>query len=93
MERRIGFVGIIIEDRRQAAARVNEILSRHGEHILARTGLPFARAGGGVIALIVQATTDELGDLTGRLGQVPGVTVKSALSRKTAVADTAETAL
>ena len=85
MERRLGFVGIIIEDRRQAASKVNEILSRHGEHILARTGLPFAQASGGVIALIVQATTDELGDLTGRLGQVPGVTVKSALSRKTAI--------
>ena len=42
MERRLGFVGIIIEDRRQAASKVNEILSRHGEHILARTGLPLS---------------------------------------------------
>ncbi len=84
MERRIGFVGIIVENRRQSAPRVNEILSRFGDRIVARTGLPYDRGESGVIALIVDATTDEVGELTGRLGQLPGVSVKSALSRRRA---------
>ena len=37
---RLGFVGIIIDDRDQSAGRVNEILSEHAELILARTGIP-----------------------------------------------------
>jgi len=88
MERRLGFVGIIIADRRAAAPRVNEILSQYGERIVARTGLPYASRGCCVITLIVDATTDEIGELTGRLGQLPGVSVKSALSRRSAAAAT-----
>lgn len=81
MERRLGFVGIILEDRRTAAPRVNEILTAFGDRIVARTGLPYARRGCCVITLIVDATSDEVGELTGRLGQIPGVSVKSALSK------------
>ncbi len=81
-ERRIGFVGIIIENRRQTASKVNAILSEFGERIVARTGVPFEKGHCGVIALIVDVSTDEIGELTGRLGQIPDVHVKSALSRK-----------
>lgn len=81
MERRLGFVGIIVDDRRAAAPRVNEILTAFGDRIVARAGLPYARRGCCVITLIVDATSDEVGELTGRLGQIPGVSVKSALSK------------
>lgn len=84
MEKRLGFVGIIVEDRQTAAPRVNAVLSEFGELIVARTGLPYERRGCGVIALIVDATTDEIGALTGRLGQIPGVSVKSALGKPAA---------
>lgn len=81
MEVRLGFVGIIIEDRDRSAAEVNDILSRFGEIILARTGLPRARPDVSVITLVVEATTDQVGKLTGTLGQIPGVTVKSGLAK------------
>lgn len=80
-ERRIGFVGIILEDRARGAAAVNALLSSFGDRILARVGLPRAGTDCAVITLVVEATTDELGALTGRLGQIPGVSVKSALSK------------
>jgi len=80
-EKRLGFVGIIIEDRAAAAARVNDLLSEHAACIVARTGLPYEKRGCCVITLIVDATTDELGRLTGRLGQIPGISVKSALGK------------
>ncbi len=81
MERRLGFVGIIVEDRAAAAPRVNAVLSDHADLIVSRTGLPYAKRGCHVITLIVDATTDALGELTGRLGQIEGVAVKSALAR------------
>ncbi len=80
MEKRTGIVGIFLESREEVA-RVNEVLSRHAEIILARMGLPVRDNGLNVIALIVLGTTDELGALTGQLGRLRGVSVKSMLSK------------
>ena len=81
MESRMGFVGLIIEDREKNAARVNELLSEFGDIILARTGVPCPRRNCSAITLVIDATTDQLGSLTGRLGRIDGVSVKSMLSK------------
>lgn len=81
-EKRLGFVGIILEDREHSAPLVNELLTKHGDIILARTGIPHIKGDNSVITLVVDSSTDELGQLTGRLGSIPGVQVKSALSKK-----------
>jgi putative iron-only hydrogenase system regulator len=81
MNKRLGFVGIVIEDRKKSADEVNRILSEYGEIIIARTGVPYHQKKCCVITLVIDATTDELGTLTGKLGMVSGVTVKSALSK------------
>lgn len=81
MEKRLGFVGIIVEDRPSAAPEVNRVLSEHAELVVSRTGFPYPKRGCHVLALIVDATTDELGNLTGRLGQIPAVSVKAALAK------------
>jgi putative iron-only hydrogenase system regulator len=82
MEKRLGFVGIIIEERETNAAAVNELLGLFGSIIVARTGVPYEKRSCSAITLIVDATTDELGILTGKLGNLPGVSVKSMLSKK-----------
>lgn len=79
-ENRLGVIGIIIEDR-QVAAKVNRILSEHADLIIGRMGLPHQSRGVAVIALIVDGSTDRVGSLTGRLGNIPQVTVKSALAK------------
>ncbi len=81
MSKRVGFVGIIIEDRKRAAHMVNDLLSEFGDIIIARVGLPYRERHCSVITLIVDATTDELGALTGKLGALEGVSVKSALTK------------
>lgn len=80
--KRLGFVGIIIDDREKSAARVNAILSDFSELILARTGLPKVKENASVITLVIDATTDELGQMTGKLGNIPGVSVKSGLAKQ-----------
>ncbi len=81
METRLGFVGLIVEEREKNAASVNTLLSEFGDIILARTGVPCPKRNCSAITLVVDATTDQLGSLTGRLGRLAGVSVKSMLSK------------
>lgn len=81
-QKRLGFVGIIIDDREKCSGVVNEILSQYSELILVRTGLPNVKGRTSVITLVIDATTDQLGELTGKLGNIHGVSVKSGLSKK-----------
>jgi len=82
MDKRLGVVGVVIQDRKKAAPLVNQILSEHGEIIAGRMGLPYRGRKVSVIALIVDGTTDELGSLTGKLGMIENVQVCSSLIRK-----------
>lgn len=81
-QKRLGFAGIIIDDREKCSGIVNDILSKHAEMILSRTGLPNAKGKTSIITLVIDATTDELGVLTGKLGRIQGVSVKSGLAKK-----------
>ncbi len=85
MEKRLGVVALIIEDR-DSAQQFNRVVSEFHDLVLARQGVPLHdRYSDGrdlhVISLVVEGTTDALGALTGRLGKLKGVQVKSVLSR------------
>jgi putative iron-only hydrogenase system regulator len=80
-EERLGFVGLVVEDREQAA-RINQILSEFGDMIRGRIGVPDKETGIGVIGLVVEGSNDRIGAMTGKLGNVKGVQVKSALTTK-----------
>lgn len=81
MDKRIGVVGIVIEDLTNIS-KVNEILSEYGNNIVGRMGIPYREREINVISLIVDGTTDDIGALTGKLGRIKGLSVKSALSKK-----------
>ena len=78
---RLGFVGVVVEERAQAEY-VNRILSGFGDIIRGRIGIPDHETGRAVIGLIVEGTNDQVGAMTGKLGNLPGVTVKSALTAR-----------
>ena len=79
MEKRLGVVALLIEGR-DSISRVNQILSAHGDIIQGRLGMPFRDKGVQVISLIVEGSTDDIGALTGPLGRLSGVQVKSILT-------------
>ncbi len=81
MNKRIGTITIIITNRTAQAGAVNEILAEYGDAVIGRMGLPYPPRGLHIIALIVHASTDVIGALTGKLGALTGVEVKSALTR------------
>ena len=79
MEKRLGFIGIIVS-RKDCIDEVNRILSRFGKLIRGRIGVPNHEDESAVIGLITEGTNDEIGALTGKLGNLPGIVVKSALA-------------
>ncbi len=77
MEKRIGTALIKIESREDVQL-LNDILSKHFNIIIGRQGLPHSNDLG-IISLILEGTTDEIGSLTGQLGRLKGIQVKSVL--------------
>ena len=80
MDKRIGVVGIIIESE-DAVDAVNTTLHSYRDIIAGRMGLPYRELGCSVISLIVDADSDRISALTGTLGKITGVSVKSALQK------------
>ena len=75
----IGVIAVLI-DNKESVAEVNSILSDYAGVIRGRMGIPSVgnEEHISVISLIVEINSDELGALTGKLGNLKGVTVKSA---------------
>jgi len=78
MEKRIGAALILVENR-ESASRLNQILSAHADIIIARQGIPLHQRGIHVISLVLEGTTDEIGALTGPIGKLSGVQVKTLM--------------
>lgn len=79
--RSVGVIAIIVKERNTAAHEVNDVLTQYGPMVLGRMGLPYRERDLNIITLIVDASTDEIGALTGKLGRIEGVTVKSTLAK------------
>ena len=77
-EKRLGFIGIVV-DRKDSIEEVNRILSGFAKLFRGRIGVPNREDGSAVIGLITEGSNDEIGALTGKLGNLPGIIVKSAL--------------
>lgn len=80
--RRIGTVSIIVYQPDSAYQKLNEILHDYGHLIIGRLGMPYRERKLSIIALIVDGTTDEIGALTGKLGQLESVSVKTSFAKQ-----------
>lgn len=78
---RIGVIAIVVEEFEQSQ-KVNEVLHHFGQIIVGRMGIPYRERGVYVISLTVDGTDDSISALTGKLGNLPSVTVKAALTKK-----------
>lgn len=78
--RRLGVVAIIVKDRDRAYNALSEIFHDFGEIIVGRLGIPYRERNVSVMALIVDGSTDEIGAMTGKIGQIKDVSVKTAFT-------------
>jgi len=77
MEKRVG-VALIQVENRESVQLLNEIISKHSQIIIGRQGLPRSN-GQSIISLVLEGTTDQISSLTGQLGRLRGIQVKSVL--------------
>jgi putative iron-only hydrogenase system regulator len=80
MEKRIGTITILIKGK-TAVPVVNTLLSEYGSIIMARQGLPLHNRNINVISLIVEGTIEVISALTGKIGRLKDVEVKSILTK------------
>ena len=74
-------MAIVVEDI-SAAEEVNVVLHGFSEIIVGRMGVPYRDRRISVIAVIVDGTGDQISALTGQLGRIKNVSVKTALARE-----------
>ncbi|MFA6307776.1 MAG: CopG family transcriptional regulator [Patescibacteria group bacterium] len=86
LTKQLGTISILMKDRHSYAVEVQEILTEHGNLIMARMGVNPARTCvkncTGIITIIVEGTTKEINDLTKKLDKVYGVVAKSVIITK-----------
>ena len=80
MDKRIGIVGIVVEDL-ACSERVNGVLHEYATLVVGRMGVPCRERGVSVIALIVDGSNDDISALTGKLGRISGASVKSMVTK------------
>jgi putative iron-only hydrogenase system regulator len=79
MESRIGAVIILVSEKGDIQ-RINSAISEHADLIIGRQGIPLRDRSTNIISLVMEGNTDRIGSLTGKLGRMPGVKVKSVLA-------------
>ena len=79
METRIAIIGIIVEDT-ASTGRVNELLHECAEFIVGRMGIPYREKNINIISIAIDAPQDTIAALSGKIGRLYGVSVKTAYS-------------
>ena len=78
MEKRIGGAIILVKDK-EDVPKLNKIISSHGDIIIGRQGIPIRDKDINLISLVLEGTTDQISSLTGNIGRLKGVQIKSVL--------------
>lgn len=77
METRVAVISIIVEDD-SSTAELNRLLSDFADYVIGRMGVPYKKRGVRLISVAVDAPQDSIAALSGRIGSLPGVSVKTA---------------
>ena len=79
METRVAVMGIIVE-KGEAVEPLNTILHEYGEYIVGRMGIPYRKRDISIISIAIDAPQDTIAALSGKIGRIDGISVKTAYS-------------
>ena len=79
MQTRVAVMGIIVSNTERVEA-LNAVLHDYGQYIIGRMGIPYRQKNIHIISLAIDAPQDTISSLAGKLGNLPGVNVKTAYS-------------
>ena len=79
MDTRVALIGIIVENM-DSTPELNKLLHEYGSYIIGRMGLPYRERNVHIISVAIDAPQDVISALAGRLGNIVGISVKTAYS-------------
>ena len=81
---RVAVISIIVEnpERVNDINDINDILHTAAPHIIGRMGIPYREKNISIISVVVDAALNDINNISGRLGRLSGVTVKTAYAKQ-----------
>lgn len=78
-ETRVAIMGIIVEDT-ESAVKLNSLLHEFGSYIIGRMGIPYREKNINIVSVAIDAPQSIIASLSGKIGNLKGVSVKIAYS-------------
>lgn len=88
METRVAVMGIIVENM-DSVELLNSLLHEFGEYIIGRMGIPYRRRGISIVSIAIDAPQDVISALAGKIGNLDGISVKTAYSNVIGISENA----
>ena len=88
METRVAVMGIIVENM-DSVELLNSLLHEFGEYIIGRMGIPYRRRGISILYVYLFAPQDVISALAGKIGNLDGISVKTAYSNVIGISENA----
>lgn len=79
METRIALLAIIVEDP-DSVEQLNALLHDYAGYIVGRMGIPYREKGVHIISIAIDAPQDMIATLSGKIGNLEGISIKTAYS-------------
>ena len=79
---RIAVISAVLDEPEKCQQEFNKVLGGFKKIIKGRMGIPFDEEGVSVIYLTVVSDMDTINNLTGKLGKIQFVSVKTSVSKK-----------
>ena len=86
METRVALIGIVVESL-TSVQKLNELLHQYNSYIIGRMGLPYQKRCISIISVAIDAPSDVISALSGKLGMLPGITSKTIYSKLKSIDD------
>ena len=80
METRVALIGIVVEDD-NSVSELNKILHQYGKYIIGRMGIPYSNRNVSLISVVLDAPANVISALSGKLGMLNGVNIKTMYSK------------
>ena len=80
MDIRVAILAIEVEER-DKAEELNHVLHEYGKYIIGRMGIPYEKRGISLISVAVDAPQDVISAMSGKIGNIEGVTAKAVYSK------------
>lgn len=79
MDTRVAVLSIIVENE-ASIQEMNRLLHEAGEFIIGRMGIPYRQREINIISIAIDAPQDVISTLSGKIGRLKGVSIKTAYS-------------